>query len=461
MKKARKIYKLLKQQGLINSETEKLISKELYFIENKTPVDLFYNSQIFINQLYSSNDFEILQGINLKNHSPLLALKTLKELLENDKKREKDGFPRKIRLGKLLKPGEKGKVIIVPTTTEPKFYHDNSVTQEDTDENDIGETGGTGKENEGEVIGEQKAQPQQGEGEGQGAGEGGESNHEIGSDAFEIGKILTQEFQLPNLKQKGNKRSLTKYVYDLTDKNRGFGQILDKKATIKKIIETNILLGKININDENLDLDNLIINPDDHIFRILSKEKTFESQALVFFVRDYSGSMQGAPTEAIISLHLLIYSWLMYQYKNRVETRFILHDTEAKEVNDFYTYYKSTVAGGTQVSPAFKKVNEIVKTENLAKDYNIYIFYGTDGDDWDSSGEKTIEEIKKALIYTNRIGITVARNSWTTAEKTTVEKYLDKSGLLKSNNEKIKIDSFKSDGVEEKTIIESIKKIIS
>jgi len=459
MKKAQEIYKILKQNGL-NSDTESLILNELELIEKNNNKDfLFDNSQVYHNDLYSTNDFEILQNISYEV-SPWLALKTLEELLENDKKREKDGFPRRIRLGKLLKPGEKGKVIIVPTTTEPKFYHDNSVTEEDQDENDMGETGGTGDEAEGEVIGEQQAQPQQGEGEGQGAGEGGESNHEVGTDAFEIGKILTQEFELPNLQQKGTKRSLTKYVYDLTDRNRGFGQILDKKATIKKIIETNILLGKIKPGDE-LNLEDLMINPDDQIFRILSKEKTFESQALVFFVRDYSGSMQGPPTEAIISLHLLIYSWLMYQYKNRVETRFILHDTEAKEVDDFYTYYKSTVAGGTQVAPAFKKVNEIVETENLAKDYNIYIFYGTDGDDWDSSGEKTIEQIKKAISFTNRIGVTIAKNSWTTADKTTVEKYLDKSGLLKEKADKIKLDSFKAEGVEEKTIIESIKKIIS
>ena len=40
---------------------------------------------------------------------------------------------------------------------------------------------------------------------------------------------------------------------------------------------------------------------------------------------------------------------LLYQYAMQVETRFILHDTEAKEVPDFYTYYNSKVAGGTQV----------------------------------------------------------------------------------------------------------------
>jgi uncharacterized sporulation protein YeaH/YhbH (DUF444 family) len=73
----------------------------------------------------------------------------------------------------------------------------------------------------------------------------------------------------------------------------------------------------------------------------LSKEKDFESQAVVFFLRDYSGSMAGKATELVVTQHVLIYSWLLYQYANQVESRLSLHDTEAKEVEDFYTYYNS------------------------------------------------------------------------------------------------------------------------
>jgi hypothetical protein len=69
----------------------------------------------------------------------------------------------------------------------------------------------------------------------------------------------------------------------------------------------------------------------------------------------------------VVTQHVLIYSWLLYQYANQVESRFILHDTEAKEVKDFYTYYNSKVAGGTKVASAYRLVNEIVKEENLAR----------------------------------------------------------------------------------------------
>ncbi|MFA8451641.1 MAG: DUF444 family protein [Bacteroidales bacterium] len=382
--------------------------------------------------------------------------KTLEELLEQDKLREKDGFPRKIRLGKIVKPGneEQGQVVVVPTTTESKLYHDDSVTEDQ----DQGSTGGTGEGEEGEVIGQQPARPDQGQGSG--AGQGDDGDHKISSGAFELGKVLTEQFHLPNLQDKGKKRSLTRYIYDLTDRNRGFGQLLDKKATLKRVIKTNILLDRIDPSKEIM-TENMIIDPRDLEFRILSREKDFESQAIVFFLRDYSGSMEGKPTETVTTQHLFIYSWLMYQYKTNVESRFIVHDAKAKEVKDFYTYYKSQVAGGTQVFPAFQLVNQIVEKEQLHKDYNIYVFYGTDGDDWDSTGKSTLEAIREMLGYVNRIGITVARNAWTRpGSDTYVEKYLKSSNLLESHEKHIKLDAIDSNTVSEDRIIEGIKKLV-
>ncbi len=411
-----------------------------------------------IQGLYTVFDTEFfLKYIPFEDNLGILALKTLDELIERDKQREKDGFPRRIRIGKVVKPlpGNKAKVVVVPTTTEPKLYHDDSITKDEEQT-----TGGSGEGEEGEVIGKQRIDPHQGQGEGQGSGQGDESEHEIATEAEELGKILTEKFQLPNLKNKGRKRSFTKYTYDLTDRNREFGQLIDKKATVKQVIKTNILLGKIK-EGKDFDPQDLVINPKDKIYRIMSKEKDFEAQAVVFFIRDYSGSMQGDPTELVVSQHVLIYSWLMYQYQSNVMTRFIVHDTKAKEVPDFYSYYKYQVAGGTQVYPAFELLNKIVETEQLAKDYNIYVFYGTDGDDWDSTGEKTIKALKQSLTFSNRIGITIARNSWSKGQKTIVEKYLEKSGLLKEKAKLLKLVAMEASQNNEEAIIESIRKLIT
>lgn len=388
---------------------------------------------------------------------------TLDELLERDRRREEDGFKRKIRIGRIVKPGTgaKGKIIVVPTTVEEKFVHDE--IPEDQEPGEGEPTGGTGGGEEGDIIGEQPVRPDEtadgdeGAGEGPGEGEGGD--HEMEANAYELGKVLSQDFQLPNLKDKGKKRTLARYVYDLTDKNKGVGQILDKKATLKKVVETNIVLG--NIPDVgNIDPATFIISPQDLIYRILSREKDFESQAMVFFLRDYSGSMGGKVTQTVVSQHVMLYSWLLYQYDKQVETRFILHDTEAKEVSDFYKYYSYKVAGGTKVFTAFKMVNDLVERENLARDYNIYVFHGTDGDDWDKDGKQTLAEIERMLGYASRIGISIVEHSYVGSKQTEVEKYLKSSGILNKHSSLIKLDVL-GENAEDSRIIQGIKRLIS
>jgi len=407
--------------------------------------------------LYSSNDFALLQELD-RGKGPLLSsIRTIDDLLERDRLREQDGFPRKIKVGKLVKPGRgsQEKVVVVPTTVEEKFIHDNRFRQQ---EEGGGGGGGHGEGEEGEVIGEQPVR-QEGEGEGEGAGQGKGGAHEMEANAYDLGRILTEKFQLPNLKEKGKKRSLTRYTYDLTDKNRGFGQVLDKKATLRQILKTNI--GLENLPDVGeIDPTKFLIAPKDKIYRILSREKDYESQAMVFFIRDYSGSMAGKATELVVTQHILIYSWLLYQYGGQVETRFVLHDTEATEVEDFYTYYNSKVAGGTQVAAGYRLINKIVEEESLAADYNIYIFHGTDGDDWDREGRETIPELKKMLAYSSRIGITIAEHRYTSPGATEVETYLKRSGLLEQAVELLRLDSMKEDEPEER-LIEGIRRLVS
>jgi len=386
---------------------------------------------------------------------PPLGYNSIEELLRRDQQRVKDGFPRKIQIGRMIKPDKSGQnsIVVVPTTVEEKFMHDPNSDPQQEDQ-----MGGTGEGEEGEVIGEQPVRPQEG-GAGEGSGEGGSGSHEVESNAYELGKALTEQFSLPNLRDKGTKRSLTKYTWDITDTCRGFGQVLDKKATLKNVIATNIALGKIDPNKP-IDPQQLLIGPRDKMYRILSQEKEYESQALVFFLRDYSSSMTGKCTELVVAQHVMIYSWLLYQYSGRVETKFVVHDTEAREVPDFYSYYNSKVAGGTQVAAAYKFVNEAIETNNYAQDYNIYVFQGTDGDDWDTSGERTVPELKRLLQSVARIGITIAAHSYTAGRKTEVQKYLEHSELLKTHQDLLRLDVIE-ETADESRLLEGIKKLIA
>ena len=401
------------------------------------------------------SDLFVLQAMEAPRGSYTSGLQSLDELLERDNQREKDGFSRKIRVGRLIKPGRGGKekIVVVPTTVEEKFLHDMSF--DPSEEEPV--AGGSGEGEEGEIIGEQPVHEE--DGSGSGPGEGGGEPHEMESSAYDLGKILSEQFELPNIKDKGKKRFLSRYTYEMTDRNPGAGQFLDKKATLRKIVETNISLG--NLPDPgDIDPSRFLISPKDKIYRILSREKAYESQAMVFFLRDYSGSMEGKPTQLVVSQHVLIYSWLSYQYARQVESRFILHDTEATEVPDFYTYYNSRVAGGTKVSSAFRLVNEIVEKESLARDYNIYIFYGTDGDDRDTEGKEALPELIKVLTYSNRVGITIAERSYGANTSSEVEKYIKNSGLLERHPDLLRLDVIREDA-DEPRLIEGIKKLIS
>ncbi|MFW2366588.1 MAG: DUF444 family protein [Desulforhopalus sp.] len=453
------LYASLKERGL-TPEQENKIRYELEMLELDGEHRVI--SEPVIRGIYSYNDLEMLHDASPPHLMALSSVQSLDYLLEKDKQREKDGFPRKIRVGKMVKPSQNGddKVVIVPTTVEEKLIHDRVRLNEEGEGEGEGEgtgEGGAGEGEEGEVIGEQPVRPDQGGQGGAGQGEGGD--HDVESNAYDLGRILTEQFELPNLKDKGKKRSLTKYTYDLTDKNRGFGQILDKKSTLRRIIKTNIALGRIKARDS-VDSRELLISPNDRIYRILSKEKDYESQAVVFFLRDYSGSMGGKPTELVVNQHVLIYSWLIYQYKNQVETRFILHDTEAKEVDSFQVYYNSTVAGGTQVASAYKLVNEIVEEESLERDNNIYVFHGTDGDDWDTKGDKALPELEKMLTYVSRVGITIAENGFGISGQTEVEKYVRKSGLLEEKSDLLRLDVISKE-TSESRLIRGIRELIS
>jgi uncharacterized protein len=444
------------QEAIIRRELEGDLSHDLPDPTGDVALIRTAEGDIRLINLYDYHDLMVLQAISPGKKGYASHIRSIDELLEKDRQREKDGFPRKIRVGKMIKPGKagKGKVVVVPTTVEEKFIHDPNFTEQEEGQGQ----GGSGDGEEGEVIGEQPVrEPDHSGAGGPGEGEGGQ--HEMESSAYDLGKILTEQFELPNLQEKGKKRSLTRYTYDMTDRNRGFGQVLDKKATLRQIVETNIHLGNVpDVSD--IDPTRFIISPKDKIYRILSKEKDFESQAVVFFLRDYSGSMAGKATELVVTQHVLIYSWLLYQYANQVESRFILHDTEAKEVEDFYTYYNSKVAGGTQVFSAYEMVNRIVKEENLASDYNIYVFHGTDGDDWDTEGKKAIPALKEMFHYASRVGVTIAEHSSTSSNNTEVERYLKKSGILEEFPKLIRLDVL-NESADEPRLIEGIKRLIS
>lgn len=393
--------------------------------------------------------------------NPVLAIESFEDLLKRDEQREKDGFQKKIKIGKIMASG--GKVIMVPNVSEEKLVHGqfepNGEHDDDQAGHGEGETddvirrrsiwGEDDDEGDGDEEGEPNDQAGRDEGE-----------HGIEAEAYNYGKELSEKFQLPNLKDKGKKVPTDEYIYDLTDRHTGSGQLLDKKATLRRIVRTNAALGRYDVN--NVDPSNFVVGPQDKVYRVLSKERVWKSQAIVFFARDYSGSMIGEPTKAVVTQHLMIYSWLSVQYEKLVIPRYIVHDEDAKEVS-INDYFRKSDGGGTLISSAFKKINEIVDGECLARDYNIYIFYGTDGDNSPVDYKNMNKELEKILGYINRMGVSVLKKFYRGADSPygkEFEENIKKNGFL-DKKDIFRMHSMSSAGVTDEKNIEAVKALIA
>src|SRR4030042_398772 len=135
-------------------------------------------------------------GIYVPAHRPILSLESFEELLARDEQREKDGFQKKIKIGKILVGSSK--IIMVPYVKEEKLIHGEFEPKGDAE----GEMAGHGEGEVGDVIAEQSPQ---GEGDGEGddprGGQGG-GDHGIESEAYKLGKEISKKYKLPNLKDK-------------------------------------------------------------------------------------------------------------------------------------------------------------------------------------------------------------------------------------------------------------------
>lgn len=367
------------------------------------------------------------------------SLESLQDLFKKDKERQQDGFPSKIKFRKVL--AAPNKVVSVPYVEEEKLVHgefepkniENLQAQSVSfpvvnfpDKPDIEESPGHGDGDIGDVIGETPISRDGEEGD-SGQKPGDEpADHQIEEEAYDLGKRLMEQFSLPNLKDKAKKVPTDEYTYDLTDRHRGSGQVLDKKETLKRMVKTNLILGKID--KKNPDTKKMAVWPGDMVYRVLSKERVWKAQAVIIFLRDYSGSMH-EPTKALVNQHLMIYSWLLVQYEKRVIPRFFCHDADCKEVTA-KEYFGLGSRGGTFIASGYKKINETIEGEGLENDYNIYVFQGTDGDDGDYEGGYALPELKKILRYASRTGVTLFKHPYYKDQKTIFEEYIEKSGVL-------------------------------
>ncbi len=243
-------------------------------------------------------------------------------------------------------------------------------------------------------------------GVGQGEGEEGEAvpgagqqagdqpgEHELDAELSleDLAEILGEELALPRIEPKGKK-----HISTVRDRYTGIAKVGPKalrhmRRTWRETLRRQMAAG---VYDPGRPV--LVPQKDDFRFRSWNSKTEPQSAAAILYVMDVSGSM-GKEQKEIVRLEAFwIDTWLRHHYQH-LESRWIIHDAAAKEV-DRETFFRTRESGGTLISSAYKLVEEIVAADYPPDEWNLYVFQFSDGDNWSSTDTRLCMDILKEKL---------------------------------------------------------------
>ena len=320
---------------------------------------------------------------------------------------------RRIRSGAIVRERPKGGkfTATIPGIEQPHFVH-----------GDPREGLGRGPGKEGDVVGRD---PQQGQGSSGAGNDPGDGIH-IQVDLEYILKLMGEDLKLPEMKPKpAEVFDEVKIRYNDISKV-GPESLRHTRRTMLEALKRLACQG-------DLDKPKLLpgcptplrlITPisSDKRYRQYNEIKIPSSNAVIFFARDCSGSMDDYRCDIVSDTCWWLDCWIRQFYK-RTDRCYFVHDTRAMEVDEeqFYSY---RYGGGTQCSSAFRAIADQLENRYPPNKFNIYIFYFSDGDNWGDDNSKMAQIIRDELgpNVANLIGITQVC-PWN--EDNSVKEYMD------------------------------------
>jgi len=226
---------------------------------------------------------------------------------------------------------------------------------------------GMGEGEEGQGVGKP------GSGDNAGGDQEGQHILEVDVSLDELADILGEELELPRIEPKGRHQIST-----IRDKYTGIRQVGPAslrhfKKTYREALKRQMAMG-------GYDADDPMIVPirRDHRYRSWNEVRKPQSNALIVYMMDVSGSMGDEQKELVRLEAFWIDTWLRRNYEG-IESRYIVHDVRAGEV-DKKTFFSLREDGGTRISSAFQCCKELLATHYSPDDWNIYLFHFSDGD---------------------------------------------------------------------------------
>ena len=246
---------------------------------------------------------------------------------------------------------------------------------------------GQGDGQPGDALGQGQDKPGQGE-----AGDRpGDHMVELEVSLAELAEIMGEELELPRIEPKGTEKIIAwkdKYTGVRTS---GPESLRHFRRTYKQALRRQIALGTY-------DPKNPVIVPirDDKRFRSWRSDPLPQSNAVIIYMMDVSGSMGDEQKEIVRIESFWIDTWLRSQYHG-IESRYIIHDAMAKEV-DRDTFFRTRESGGTMISSAYKLCAKMIEDEYPPELWNIYPFHFSDGDNWSIDDTHACVELLKQKI---------------------------------------------------------------
>lgn len=242
---------------------------------------------------------------------------------------------------------------------------------------------------------------------GQGGEEPGKHILEVDVSMEELADILAEELQLPRIQPRGQHNITT-----VRDKYSGVRQtgpesLRHFKRTYREALKRQIALGDYNLEDP-------IVIPikRDRRYRSWKEVRKPQSNAVIVYMMDVSGSMGDEQKELVRLEAFWIDTWLRRNYEG-IESRFIVHDVHAREV-DRETFFSIREDGGTRISSAYTLCRDLLNERYPPDDWNTYCFHFSDGDNSSEADNRACAKLlqEELLPRVNEFGYCQVASSY-------------------------------------------------
>jgi len=250
-------------------------------------------------------------------------------------------------------------------------------------------SGGVGQ-GEGE-IGKPLGPGEQEGGAGQAGSEPGAHVLEVEVTLEELAQIMGDELELPRIEPKGKANIVQEKPRYKSIRRTGPESLRHFKRTYMEALRRQI-------SSSSYDHGKPLIVPirEDTRYRSWDSVPLPETNAVAIYMMDVSGSMTDAQKEIVRTEAFWIDTWLRSQYDG-LETRYIIHDAAAKEVDE-ETFYHTRESGGTRISSAYTVCLDLIGREFPPAEWNLYCFQFSDGDNWGEDNQRSLQMLTEELL---------------------------------------------------------------